>query len=83
MFGLLPCSEGDFLGHIKSMMAANYHDRYYRVLVTGKIDRFALTLEVSPLPVQEDVHWAIHREHQTRREKRGLNIEEFSRIRVK
>ena len=21
--------------HIKSMMAANYHDRYYRVLVTG------------------------------------------------
>ena len=33
-FGLLVCSEEDCLIHIKSMMVANCHDRYYRVLVT-------------------------------------------------
>ena len=29
--------------HIKSMMAANYHDRYYRVLVTGFVTENVVT----------------------------------------
>ena len=43
IFGPLLCSEGDCLGHIKSMMAANYHDRYYRVLVTGFVSEDMVT----------------------------------------
>ena len=31
------------MGHIKSMMAANCHDRYYRVLVTGFVSEDVVT----------------------------------------